>query len=116
MGAFNPQMSDQSLMMLEMMDFEQKDLIIQKVQQNGTLMQTVQNLTAVAIKLAAIVDQQNGTQTSAEVAQILGVQTTLAQPAPAGNVEGSAMTETTDNESTTMSKARLAANGRSAVK
>ena len=116
MGVFNPQMTDQALLMLEMMDFEQKDLVIQKVQQNGTLMQTVQNLTAVAIKLAAIVDQQNGTQTSAEVAQILGVQPSLAQPIPAGGVEGSAMTETTSNESTTMSKARLAANERSAVK
>ena len=99
-----------------MMDFEQKDLVIQKVQQNGTLMQTVQNLTTVAIKLASIVDQQNGTNTAAEVGAILGVQPSLAQPVPTGNVEGSAMTETTDNESTTMSKARLAANDRSAVK
>ena len=116
MGVFNPQMTDQALLMLEMMDFEQKDLVIQKVQQNGTLMQTVQNLTTVAIKLASIVDQQNGTNTAAEVGAILGVQPSLAQPVPAGNVEGSAMTETTDNESTTMSKARLAANDRSAVK
>ena len=117
MGVFNPQMTDQALLMLEMMDFEQKDLVIQKVQQNGTLMQTVQNLTAVAIKLAAIVDKQNGTNTAAEVGAILGVQPSLAQPVPAaGGVEGSAMTETTDNESTTMSKARLAANERSAVR
>ena len=116
MGAFNPQMSDQALMMLDMMDFEQKDVIVQKVQQNGTLMQMVQALMPVAIKLATIVDQQNGTNTTAEVAQILGAQTGMAQPIPAGSVEGSAMTETTDNESTTMSKARLAANERSAVK
>lgn len=116
MGAFNPQMSDQALMMLDMMDFEQKDVIVQKVQQNGTLMQMVQALMPVAIKLATIVDQQNGTNTTAEVAQILGAQTGMAQPVPSGNVEGSAMTETTDNESTTMSKARLAANERSAVK
>lgn len=117
LGAFNPQMADQSLMMLEMMDFEQKDVVIQKVQQNGTLMQMVQNLSAVAIKLASIVDQQNGTNTAAEVGAILGVQTAGAQPVPAGGgVEGSAMTETTDNESTTMSKARLAAQKRSQVK
>lgn len=117
LGAFNPQMADQSLMMLEMMDFEQKDVVIQKVQQNGTLMQMVQNLTMVATKLATIVDQQNGTNTAAEVGAILGVQTAGAQPVPAsGGVEGSAMTETTDNESTTMSKARLAAQKRSQVK
>ena len=117
LGAFNPQMSDQSLLMLEMMDFEQKDMIIQKVQQNGTLLQMVQNLTAVSMKLATIVDQQNGTNTTAEVAAIMGVaQPGVAQPVPGGGVEGSAMTETDSNESTTMSKARLAANQRSAVK
>ena len=117
LGVFNPQLADQSLLMLEMMDFEQKDLIIQKVQQNGTLAQMVQNLTAVALKLATIVDQQNGTNTAAEVGAILGVQPGLGQAAPAGGgVEGSAMTETDSNESTTMSKARMAANQRSAVK
>jgi hypothetical protein len=119
MGAFNPQMADQALLMLDMMDFEQKDLVVQKVQQNGTLMQMVQSLTMVATKLATIVDKQNGTNTTAEVAQILGAQTgAAAQPvlSGGGSVDGSAMTETTNNESTTMSKARLAANERSAVK
>ena len=117
LGAFNPQMADQSLMMLDMMDFEQKDMIIQKVQQNGTLLQMVQNLTQVALKLSTIVDQQNGTNTTAEVAAMMGVaQPGMAQPVPSGNVEGSAMTETDTTESTTMSKARLAANQRSAVK
>ena len=117
MGAFNPQMADQSLMMMEMMDFEQKDLIMQKVQQNGTLMQMVQNLTAVAVKLAAIVDRQNGTNTTAEVAAAIGAAPAAGQPAPSGEVsEGSALTETAGNESTTMAKARLAANNRSAVR
>ena len=117
MGAFNPQMADQSLMMLEMMDFEQKDLIIQKVQQNGTLLQMVQNLTAMATKLATIVDQQNGTNTTAEVAAAIGAPTAMGQPIPNGEMtEGSALTETAGNESTTMAKARLAANNRSAVR
>ena len=114
MGAFNPQMADQSLLMLEMMDFEQKDMVVQKVQQNGTLLQMVQNLAQVALKLATIVDGQNGTNTAAEVAAVMG----MAQPgtAPAqtgGETEGSPMTETASNESTTMAKARVAANQRS---
>ena len=118
LGAFNPQMADQSLLMLDMMDFEQKDVIVQKVQQNGTLMQMVQNLSAVALKLSTIVDNQNGTNTTAEVAQILGVQGGGAQQpvAAPSEVDGSAMTEADNNESTTMAKARLAANQRSAVK
>lgn len=118
LGAFNPQMADQSLLMMEMMDFEQKDMVIQKVQQNGTLLQMVQNLTQVALKLSTIVDQQNGTNTTAEVAAIMGVeQPSPAQPIPTGeSVDGSAMTETDSNESTTMAKARLAANQRSSVR
>jgi hypothetical protein len=119
MGAFNPQMSDQALMMLEMMDFEQRDLIIQKVQQNGTLMQMVQNLVAAATKLATIVDQQNGTNTTAEIAAMLNVgQQNMGAGAtiPGEMPEGSALTETAANESTTMAKARMAANNRSAVR
>ena len=117
MGALNPQLADQALVMLDMMDFEQKDMVVQKIQQNGTMMQMIQNLGQVALKLAAITDAQNGTNTVAEVGAILGQNPAMAQPVPnAGGVEGSAMTETTDNESTTMSKARLAANERSAVK
>ena len=117
LGVFLPQNADPALMMLDMMDFEQKDVIIQKVQQNGTLLQMVQNLSAAAIKLATIVDQQNGTNTTAEVAAILGMQQPGVAPvAPNGEAEGSPMTETQSNESTTMSKARLAANQRSAVR
>lgn len=114
MGAFNPQMADQSLLMLEMMDFEQKDMVVQKVQQNGTLLQMVQNLAQVALKLATIVDGQNGTNTAAEVAAVMGMAQPGAAPAQTGGeTEGSPMTETASNESTTMAKARVAANQRS---
>ena len=114
MGAFNPQMADQSLLMLEMMDFEQKDMVVQKVQQNGTLLQMVQNLAQVALKLATIVDGQNGTNTAAEVAAVMGMAQPGGAPTQTGNeTEGSPMTETASNESTTMAKARVAANQRS---
>lgn len=39
LGFFNPQMTDQTLMCLDMMEFDGKDSIMQKVAQNGTLMQ-----------------------------------------------------------------------------
>ena len=39
LGFFNPQMTDQALMCLDMMEFDGKDSIMQKVAQNGTLMQ-----------------------------------------------------------------------------
>lgn len=60
-GFFNPQMVDQVMVALEMMDFEGKEMVEQKVSQNGTLLQTVQQLQMTCAKLAAVVDRQNGT-------------------------------------------------------
>lgn len=37
MGLFNPQLADQSLAVLEMMDFDGKDKIVEKISQNQTL-------------------------------------------------------------------------------
>lgn len=37
MGFFNPQMTDQSLLCLELMDFDGKDEVMQKVARNGTM-------------------------------------------------------------------------------
>ena len=41
-GVFNPQMADQSLALLDIMDFDRKQLIIDKVQKNGTMFQQMQ--------------------------------------------------------------------------
>ena len=38
-GVFNPEMADQSAMLLSMMDFPRRDELLQKVQQNGMLVQ-----------------------------------------------------------------------------
>ena len=48
MGIFNPQMADQAMLMLDMMDFKGKDEIKLKVQQMGTMAQALQQLGAVA--------------------------------------------------------------------
>ncbi len=53
MGVFNPQMTDQALMMLEMMDFKGKDALIQKIQQNGTIYQMLIQYMQMALTLAA---------------------------------------------------------------
>lgn len=120
MGAFNPQLADQVLVMLDMMDFEGKDGVVQYVQQNSALLNAVNQLSAVATKLATIVDAQNGTNTISEVSVLLqGAGANVAQTTtvmPNSNVEGSDMTTTDTTESTTMSKARLAAQERSTVR
>ena len=53
MGFFNPQMSDQALACLDMMDFDGKDELMQKVAQNGTMFQELQLYKAFAATLAA---------------------------------------------------------------
>lgn len=52
-GFFNPNMVDQSLMCLEMMDFDGKEELMQKVSQQGTMYQELQLYKAMAATLAA---------------------------------------------------------------
>ena len=51
-GFFNPQMADQALMCLEMMDFDDKDEIMQKVVQNGTIYQKMMFFMQIAMQYA----------------------------------------------------------------
>ena len=51
-GFFNPQMTDQALMCLDMMEFDGKDGIMQKVAQNGTMFQKLIQYMQLALTLA----------------------------------------------------------------
>ncbi len=53
MGFFNPQMTDQTLMCLDMMEFDGRDGIMQKVAQNGTMFQKLIQYMQLALTLAA---------------------------------------------------------------
>ena len=52
LGFFNPQMVDQALMCLEMMDFDDKDTIMQKISQMGTMHQKLLQYMQIALTLA----------------------------------------------------------------
>jgi len=52
MGVFNPQMTDQSLMMLDMMDFKGKQELMQKIQAMGTLQDSLMQVAQIAMALA----------------------------------------------------------------
>lgn len=43
-GMFNPQIADQALLCVELLEFEGKENLIRKLKENGTLLQTVQEL------------------------------------------------------------------------
>ena len=52
MGFFNPQMTDQALMCLDLMEFDGKDGVLQKVAQNGTMFQKLLQYMQLALTLA----------------------------------------------------------------
>lgn len=54
MGFFNPQMADQALMCLDMMEFDGKDGIMQKVAKNGTLFQKLLQYMQMALTFAEV--------------------------------------------------------------
>ena len=68
-GLFNPQLTDQALMCLDMMDFPRKESLMQKVAQNGTLYQQLLMAQQTMLQLAKIVDQTQGTNMAEQVAQ-----------------------------------------------
>lgn len=59
-GIFNPELSDQALIALEMMDFEGKEEVIRKVYQNGTMLQQMQQMQAQIMQMAQIITQMTG--------------------------------------------------------
>lgn len=107
LGLFNPQMADQSLMTLDMMDFKGKDEIQQKISQMGTMQQLLVQFQQIAMALA----EKYEPQTAQQLAQItMGMQGGVGVPSMAGNpaiAQGDAMTGAVDNaEHPTVRKAR----------
>ncbi len=68
-GFFNPQMSDQALSCLEMMDFDGKYEVMQKIQQNGTLREKLANWQQMALTLAQKYEPQMAQGLAAAIQQ-----------------------------------------------
>ena len=67
-GFFNPQIADQALACLEMMDFDRKEFIMQKIAQNGGMYQQMLMMQQQMLMMAQALDQANGTNTADMVA------------------------------------------------
>lgn len=89
MGFFRPDLADQSLAALEMMDFEGIEEVRDRVMQNGTLFQQVQMLQQQMAKMAVIIDAQNGSTILQGMQQQLGG----GVPRP-GSTDGKSRSET----------------------
>lgn len=66
-GFFNPQMADQALACLDMMDFDRKNAIMQKIQQNGTMYQQMQMMQQQLMGMAAQLDNLQGSNLQGQV-------------------------------------------------
>ena len=68
-GLFNPQLADQALLCLDMMDFPRKESLMQKVAMNGTLYQQLLMAQQQMLQMAQIIDQTQGTNMADQIAQ-----------------------------------------------
>ena len=75
-GFFNPQMTDQALACLSMMDFTKKEEVMQKIRENGTLQEMLIMYQQLALQYAQMVDPMQGEQVANMILQQSG------QPVP----------------------------------
>lgn len=81
LGFFNPQMTDQALACLNMMDFNKKEEVMQKISENGTLQEMLLLYQQMALQFANQIDPALGEQVAQ---QILG-QGGMAMPQALGD-------------------------------
>jgi hypothetical protein len=83
LGAFNPQNTDQILMMLDMMDFTGKEELMNKIAQQGTIMDALAQVGQIALSLA----QQYDPMVAEQLAPILSSIGMEAGAVPAAEAE-----------------------------
>ena len=66
-GFFNPKMTDQALACLNMMDFNKKDEVMQKISENGTLLEMLLMYQQMALQLANKISPELGEQVANQI-------------------------------------------------
>lgn len=66
-GFFNPQMTDQALACLNMMDFNKRDEVMQKIRENGTLQEMLLMYQQMALQFATQIDPALGQQVANQI-------------------------------------------------
>ena len=72
LGFFNPQMTDQALMCLDLMEFDGKDGVMQKVAQNGTMFQKLIQYMQIALMFAQSADPMMAKKIMQDMAMMTG--------------------------------------------
>lgn len=79
-GFFQPQMADQALACLDMMSFDGKEQVVERIAQNATLYRQLLQMRRQAAQMAAVIDAQNGTA----LGQALGQAAASREPGTPG--------------------------------
>lgn len=95
-GFFNPQMADQALACLDMMDFDRKQFVIQKIAENGGMYQMMMQMQQQMLMLAQMVDESRGTNLAEQIAA--GINGEAPPPAIDGNTANAKETEALGGE------------------
>lgn len=72
LGFFNPQMTDQALMCLDMMEFDGRDEVMQKVARNGTMHDKLLRYMQIALSLAEKTNPMLAEQIGADIMAMMG--------------------------------------------
>ena len=112
-GFFNPQMADQALACMDMMDFDRKQFVMNKISQNGTMYQQMLMMQQQMLQMAQVIDRQNGTNMAEQMAAgILGVAAPAADQAGGSpdisNTEALGGAETAEASNTRKARQRVA--------
>jgi hypothetical protein len=109
LGFCNPQMTDQSLMCLDMMDFDGKDAIMQKISQNGTMFDKLQQYMQMSLTLAQVAAPQYVQQIAMDMQATTGQAPQMPQGGAVELTQTDSMTGMSKEEAPTVEKARAQA-------
>ncbi len=94
LGVFNPQMADQALVLIEGMDFENKNTIKAKIGKNATMYQQILQMQQQLAQVSAMLDAQTGGNIGEQTVQ--GAQIN-EQENPTGNMDEGELTKLRSN-------------------
>lgn len=106
LGFFNPQMTDQTLMCLDMMEFDGKDGIMQKVAQNGTMYQKLLQYMQLALALAQKADPMAAESIAQDILMTTGGGSGSALGGAARLIQSDNISGNGKNETATVKNAR----------
>lgn len=113
LGFCNPQMADQALMCIDMMDFDGKDDIMQKISQNGTMFQKLVQYMQMALMLAQVAAPQYVQQIAADMQATTGQAPQAGGGGAVNMPESDALAGLKQDEHGVVEKARERAGGAS---